>query len=59
MEFCAGINKNENCLQENKLQNVMLSKINQVQKLKGHMFSFICESWTYKLKVYIGIYIYI
>jgi hypothetical protein len=41
----------------------MLSKVSQAQKIKGHMFSLICGSWTYKLNVYIEtymiIYIYI
>jgi hypothetical protein len=26
-----------------KLQNIVLSEVNQIQKDKGHMFSLICE----------------
>jgi hypothetical protein len=27
-----------------ELENIMLSKVSQAQKVKGHMFSFICGS---------------
>jgi hypothetical protein len=32
----------------------MLSEVNLAQKVKGHMFSLICGSLTYKWNVYIG-----
>jgi hypothetical protein len=48
------IKKNENFWME--LENIMLSEVSQVQKHKGHMFSFICDRSKY---IYIYIYIYI
>jgi hypothetical protein len=39
-----------------ELEITMLSKVSQAQKDKGHMFSPICGSQTYKLNVYINTY---
>jgi hypothetical protein len=47
MEFYSVIKKNEMMLFPGKwmeLENFMLSKVSQVQKVKGHMFSLICGS---------------
>jgi hypothetical protein len=47
MEFYSAIKKKEILLFAGKwkeLENFMLSKVSQAQKLKGCMFSFICES---------------
>jgi hypothetical protein len=36
-----------------EMENIILSKVSQVQKAKGHMFSLICGLWTsYKYKQY-------
>jgi hypothetical protein len=36
-----------------ELENIILSKVNQVQKVKGHMFSLMCGIDTqYKYKQY-------
>jgi hypothetical protein len=45
MEFHSAIKKNEIMLSAGRgveLENVMLSEVSQAQKIKGHMFSFIC-----------------
>jgi hypothetical protein len=46
-EYYSVIKKNEIMLFDGKwmeLENIILSKVSQAQKLKGHMFSFLCES---------------
>jgi hypothetical protein len=58
MEFYSAVKKNEIMLfagEWMELENIMLSEVSQVQKVKSHMFSLICGS--YKLNVYINIYI--
>jgi hypothetical protein len=40
-----------------ELENFMLNKDSQAQKIKGSMFSLLCRSKTYKLNVYISIYL--
>jgi hypothetical protein len=45
MEFYSAIKKNEILSFAGKwveLENIILSEVSQVQKGKGHMFSFIC-----------------
>jgi hypothetical protein len=45
MEYYSAIKKNENASFAGKwieLENVILSKVSHVQKIKGHMFSLIC-----------------
>jgi hypothetical protein len=45
MEYYLAIKRNEILLFAGKwveLENIMLNKVSQVQKVKGHMFSFIC-----------------
>jgi hypothetical protein len=45
MEFYSAIKKNEIMLFAGKwmeLENFMLSKVSQAQKIKGHMLSLIC-----------------
>jgi hypothetical protein len=32
--------------------------VSQAQNVKGRMFSLICESWTYKLNIYIYDHLY-
>jgi hypothetical protein len=47
MEFYSAIKKNEIVLFAGKwmeLENIMLNKVNQVQKIKGRMFSLTCGS---------------
>jgi hypothetical protein len=49
MEFYSTIKKNEIFSFAGKwmeLENVILSKVNQVQKVKGHIFSLICGIQT-------------
>jgi hypothetical protein len=44
-EFYSAIKKNEILLFVGKwmeLENIILSEVNQVQRVKGHMFSLIC-----------------
>jgi hypothetical protein len=36
-----------------ELENIMLSEVNQAQKVKGCMFLLMCRSQTYKINVYI------
>jgi hypothetical protein len=56
MEFYLVIKKSEILSFAGKwkeLENITLSEISQVQKAKGHMFSFVCEIWNeYKYKQY-------
>jgi hypothetical protein len=55
--FYLAIKKNENvCRQMDGLENIMLSKVSQSQEVRGHMFSLLCGSQTYKLNVYIKTY---
>jgi hypothetical protein len=42
MEYYSVIKKNESTLFAGKLENIILSKVSQVQKVKDHMFSLIC-----------------
>jgi hypothetical protein len=45
MEFYSAIKKNEILSSPDKwmeLENIILGEVSQVQKVKGHMFSFIC-----------------
>jgi hypothetical protein len=34
-----------------ELENFTLSEVSQAHKIKGHMFSLICGSYTYKINV--------
>jgi hypothetical protein len=46
MEFCSATKKDEILSLADKwmeLENIILSKVSQVQKVKSHMFSLICE----------------
>jgi hypothetical protein len=61
MEYYPVIKKNEIMVfvgKWMKLENIMLSKVSQAQKVKDHMFS-LCGSWNYKINIYINIYIHI
>jgi hypothetical protein len=47
MEYHSATRKNEIMLFAGKWmepENIMLSKVNQAQKIRGHMFSLICRS---------------
>jgi hypothetical protein len=60
IEFYSAIKNNEIMLFSGKwieLENIMLSKVSQAQKIKGCMFSLIRESYTNKLNVYAETYI--
>jgi hypothetical protein len=49
MEFYSALKKNNILSFAGKwieLENIILSKVNQLQKAKGHIFSFVCEVWT-------------
>jgi hypothetical protein len=57
IEFYSVIKENEIMLlvgQRIELEKIMISKVSQVQKVKGHMFCIICGSKTYKLTVCIN-----
>jgi hypothetical protein len=60
MELYWALKKNEIMLFAGKgmeLENIVLSKVSQAQKVKGHMFSLIYGSYTCMLNVYIHTYI--
>jgi hypothetical protein len=59
MEFYSDIKKNEIMFFTGKwmkLENIMLSKLTQVQNIKSYIFSFICGGYNYKINVHINIY---
>jgi hypothetical protein len=62
VEFYSAINKKKIMFFAAKwmeLENIMLREVSQAQKVKGHIFLFICGRYTYKLNVYINTYMII
>jgi hypothetical protein len=61
VEYYSAIKENAIMLFAGKLmelENIMLSKVSQAEKIKGYIFFLRCESWTCKINVHINDLIY-